>query len=73
MCTSQEAFENDSYNGIALEDNLENKVKAKKREAFYMGVFEHSAVNKKGRFLLICKITKKTIKTNTERKHNIHH
>ena len=46
MCTSQEAFENDSYNGIVLEDNLENKVKAKEREAFYMGVLQHSVLNK---------------------------
>ena len=46
MCTSQEKFKNNNYNCIVLEDNLENKEKAKEREAFYMGVFEHSVVNK---------------------------
>ena len=46
MCTSQEVFKNDSYNCIVLEDNLENTEKAKEREAFCMGVFEHSVVNK---------------------------
>ena len=46
MCTSQELFKNGNQNCIVLEDKLENKVKAKEREAFYMGVFEHSVVNK---------------------------
>jgi hypothetical protein len=46
MFTSQEVLKNDTYNCIVLEDNLENKVKAKEREAFYMGVFEHSVANK---------------------------
>ena len=52
MCKSQEVFKNDNYNCIVLEDNLENKVKAKEREAFYMGVSEHSVV-KKNRPILI--------------------
>jgi hypothetical protein len=47
----QEVFKNDNYNCIALEDNLENKIKAKEREAFYMGVFEHSVVNEIDEFL----------------------
>ena len=46
MCTSEEFFKNNNYNCIVLGDNIENKVKAKEREAFYMGVFEHSVVNK---------------------------
>ena len=46
MRTSQEVFKNNNYNCIVLEDNLENKEIAKEREAFYMGVFEHSVVNK---------------------------
>ena len=46
MCTSQEVFKNNNFNCIVLEENLENKEKAKEREAFYMGVFEHSVVNK---------------------------
>jgi hypothetical protein len=52
MRTSQEVFKNENYNCIVLEDNLENKVKAKEREAFYMDVFEHS-VNNKNRPILI--------------------
>ena len=46
MCTSQEVFKNNNFNCIVLEENLENKEKAKEREAFCMGVFEHSVVNK---------------------------
>ena len=53
MCMFQEVFKNDNYNCIALEDNLENKEKAKEREAFYMGVFEHSVVKKIDQFLQI--------------------
>jgi hypothetical protein len=52
MCTSQEVFKNDNYDFIVREDNLENKVKAKKREAFYMCVFEHSVVNIKRPILI---------------------
>ena len=44
--TSQEVFKNNNFNCIVLEDNLENKVKAKEREAFYMGVLQHSVLNK---------------------------
>ena len=46
MRTSQEMFKNENYDCIVLEDNLENKVKAKERDSFYMGNFEHSVVNK---------------------------
>jgi hypothetical protein len=46
MCKSQEVFTNENNNCIVLENNFESKVKAKEREAFYMGVFEHSVVNK---------------------------
>ncbi len=46
MCTSKEVFKSENYNCIVLEDNLDNKLKAKERELFYMGVFEHSVVNK---------------------------
>ena len=52
MCTSQEVFKNNNFNCIVLEDNIENKEKAKEWEAFYMGVFEHSAVNKKKPILI---------------------
>ena len=47
MRTSQEVFKNENYNCIVLEDNLENKVKAKEREVFFMGVYKHSVVNEK--------------------------
>jgi hypothetical protein len=52
MRTSQGVFKNDTYNCIVLEDNLENKAKAKEREAFHMGVFEHSVVNKNRSILI---------------------
>jgi tRNA A-37 threonylcarbamoyl transferase component Bud32 len=45
MCTSQEVFKKNNFNCIVLEENLETKDKAKEREAFDMGVFEHSVVN----------------------------
>ena len=71
MCTSQEAFENDSYNGIVLEDNLENKVKAKEREAFHMGVFEHSVVNKNRPILIDIKYYQKAYQKEYKKENTI--
>jgi hypothetical protein len=47
MCTSQELFKNDNYNCIVLEDKLEDKVKAKEREAILIDMKDYQKAYKK--------------------------
>ena len=47
MCTSQELFKNDNYNCIVLEDKLEDKVKAKEREAILIDMKDYQKAYQK--------------------------